>query len=410
MEWPKSWAQPERLKMLEGTPINCLLLAEPAAPAFREAAARAGVEVIEPGGKQVAWALWKEIDWAKPPEPVAIKDGFWPQLARKKGDEADAGPTGAPWLDSNGWIIQLARSRAPGRTVWLKSDPPEAPQNVMRNSFILAVAEAWVFGARRPVWIPEPRFEETWKPMVQALSWMAERRAWGEWTVPAGLLVVSDFSGANEYMSTEVLNLAARQNLPFNACERSSLDAASLRAKRAVLWVDPQLPDAAHLKLLRSFVDAGGLLLCSKAVSASFAKLTPGTADHPRFTFATLGKGRVAASKQDFDDPWILAADAHLLMSRRWDEVRLFNGTSVNWHYTVSPDGKRAVMHLLNYSLRGAGNQVTAQFLAPARAASWHVPSKAAAEPLEIRRPSGRQEVWLPSFDLYAAVELELRG
>jgi hypothetical protein len=410
VDWPAPWAQPERLKVLEGSPVNCLLLSAPASAPLREAAARAHLDLIEPGSKQVAWSLLKEINWADPANPVAIKDGFWPQLAWKKGDEAQAGPTGAPWLDSNSWIIQLARSRAPGRTIWITSEPPADPLSVRPASFLLAVTEAWVFGARRPVWIPADRFDSIWKNIPPALEWMGQHREWTQWSVPASLTVVSDFSGPNEYMSSEVLNLAVRQNILFSALERKRLDAAALRGRRAVLWIDSQAPDAAQTKILRAFVEAGGLLLCQNAAAAPFGKLSPHPDFHTRFSIATLGKGRVAVSRADYDDPWTLISDAHLLTSRRWDPVRLYNGGSLNWHYTLSPDGKRAVLHLLNYSLGPSGNQVSVQFLAPAQSARWYVLSKPTAQSLEIRRSPGRQEIWLPPFDLYAAVELELRG
>jgi len=408
MEWPASWGRPEDLARIKGSPVNCLLFSARADAGLRDAAKQKGIEVLQPGDARLAWHLWKDLDWAKAADPVAIKDGFWPQLSRKAGNSEQAGPTGAPWLDSNGWLLQLARSLAPGRTIWIKSDPPENVKGLSKSAFLLAVLEAWAYGGRRPVWIPADRFDEAWPQVNAALQWMKAQTEWGSWPVPAALVVVSDFAGPNEYTGTEVLNLAARQNIAWTAVEKRTLSGTTLHGRKAVLWIDADAPAGAQGVALRSFVQSGGLVLCLKSAASAFGSLTPQTGAHPRFHIAAVGKGRVAIAAKDWDDPWTLASDAHLLTSRRWDLVRVFNPGSLNWHYTASPDGKKAALQILNYSFRGAGHMVSLKFPVAAKSARFFKLGEGQPHPLELHKSAGGPEVWLPSFDLYSAVELEL--
>lgn len=58
--------------------------------------------------------------------------------------------------------------------------------------------------------------QETWRKIVQAIEFFAARRSWAHYR-PVGLLgVVSDFSGSNEFMSFEVLNLLVAR--PWCTC------------------------------------------------------------------------------------------------------------------------------------------------------------------------------------------------
>jgi hypothetical protein len=96
------------------------------------------------------------------------------------------------------------------------------------------------------------------------------------------------------------------------------------------------------------------------------------------------------------------------MMSRRYDAVRLFNAGSIQWFHTASPDGRRWLVHLVNYSRWGAAHQVVLQSWQAMKEARFH--SSDTAEPviLEVHRETGHEEFYLPRFAVHASVELEL--
>jgi len=415
IEWPSSWQDPALLKLIEAGPVNCILFTAGAPPALRTEAEKRWA--CPPDLK---WRKASEIDWRSPGEVVAISDGVWPGLARSSGGGGgglDAGPTGAPWLDANGWLIQMARSRAPGKPVWIRSEPPENTANLSANGFRLALSEAAAYGAHRPIWLPAELAADiaagksaavtTWERILADARWHLERSRTATWEPFARLLVISDFSGPNEYNGTEVLNLSARRNLSFRIAEPGRFTAQDLRGIQAALYVDAQPWPGPMTAALQKFVEDGGLLLSMQAPAKALKNLRPSKETNPRFDILQCGKGRVAVSRKEYEDPYILAQDAHILMSRRHDAVRLFNAGSLTTFHSSSPDGKRWLVQLLNYSRYGAAHQVSLQTWEKVGAARF-LSLEAPASPLEIHKETGCSEVYLPRFSVYGAVELEL--
>ncbi len=404
-EWPENWSDPALLSLLENTPVNCLLLPGSRLQ-LRGAAESAGFVCPD----TVRWQSWSELDWPNAGELAAIGDGFWPEISRKGGDSEDAGPTGAAWLDANGWLIEMARARAPQATIWLRSDPPEDPRTVLWTHYQLAVAEAWAYGARRPLWLAPPHAEalaagdsearQSWGALMHALTWMRERDPWRAALPFARLAIASDFTGPNQYISTETLLLAARLGIAFVAIERASVTLERLREQRALLWCDPYPVPAA----LRPWVEQGGTLIANAGAAKAWPRGKIADDIHPRFRVYSAGQGRLIESRVEFDDPWVLAKDAHLLMSRRHDAVRLFNAGSLQWRHARLPG--RHLVHLLNYTLRPPAHPVSVQMALPVRSALLHLPAEA-PRPLELRRELGGVEASLPPFAVYAVVEFE---
>ncbi len=418
MDWPAEWQDLALLRLLDNSPVNCLLLPKETPPALRSAAEARLLQCPQ----LPQWRSWKEIDWNAKSPTVFIGDGVWPELSMKGNDAAQdstgSGPTGAPWLDANGWLIRLARGRAAGRPVWLRSDPPENSQNLTTENYLLAQSEADAYGAIRPIWISPAHArqlaagnasaEAMFKRLLANVRWHRERRAWTQWPVVASLVIASDFAGPNEYTASETLLLAARRNLSFLPVESARINPNFLKGRRALLYLDTQPMPAATAAVVQPFVEAGGLLLCLKASAAALRGLRPLAEPHPRFTLHTCGKGRVAVCSGDWDDPYMLALDTHLLMSRRYDAVRLFNAGSLSYFHTASTDGKRWLVQLLNYSRRGAAHQVSLQTWRKVQSARFHSPDLPQPQPLALQREPGQQEVYLPTFKVYGAVELEL--
>src|SRR3974377_1913677 len=117
--WPPSWTDPAPLALFDGGPINCLIFDDLAALQPVADAARAkGFTVFDwktLGGAPLADVKWDSL--AKQPVITGLE---WPRirLSARKFEDADSGPTGAPWIDSNTWVARLAAVRAPPRPLW----------------------------------------------------------------------------------------------------------------------------------------------------------------------------------------------------------------------------------------------------------------------------------------------------
>ena len=58
-----------------------------------------------------------KVAWDTASTIFSSKENVWPglNLETMKGDTAVAGPTGVPWVNSNGWFSLLAGELAPGK-------------------------------------------------------------------------------------------------------------------------------------------------------------------------------------------------------------------------------------------------------------------------------------------------------
>src|SRR5262245_14914218 len=185
----RAWHQPAALEWLRGTVVDCLIVTwasglpqdeeqqdslkpliergrragiqfigwvdEAADIAFAAAKARAsGLSAMASARKiegrsevpiiQVATRPQARWDDAGP--FLIVNDAVWPQIRsniEEGKDHVDAGPTGIPWVNSNGWYVRLAKALSPEKTVWLAVDPSKES----RSSYLVVMADARAFGA-----------------------------------------------------------------------------------------------------------------------------------------------------------------------------------------------------------------------------------------------------------------------
>ncbi len=151
-----------------------------------------------------------------------------------RADAFVAGPTGNPWVDSNGWKIRLESIRHPGARVWVDARPKDL---VSPDSYPLVLADSAAYGGR---WIIslEDRFAAevaqgkadalaSWKKIASAARFFDDRKAWSTYAPEAVVGIVSDFAGDNEYMGGELLNLVARTNQQYRVLLKDKLSPAS---------------------------------------------------------------------------------------------------------------------------------------------------------------------------------------
>ncbi len=419
MRWPAEWRDPSSLELIQNTPINCLVAdggAGALPPAVVEKGRQAGISFVDSKDKSsIVWTERANAPWGGPQAVLAITDAVWPGIQSRSRQEA--GPTGAPWIDSNGWMIQLARTRAHGKNIWIAVEPPAKSDFLRTSVYQLAVADAQAHGAKWVVSLDKQWRDglaqksatamEGWKAVTDALRFFEAHKDWTAYKPLGALGILSDFEGSNEFLAGEVLNLTSRRSVPYRIIEKSRAMAASFAGLKAIVYPDEQAPDAALMKKLVTFVTGGGLLMAPAKFPAP--KGTPGGSDtYGRYDLRRVGKGRIAVAKEESQDPYLIAADVQLLMSHRNDLLRFFNTGTLNCYYTASPDGKKALLHIINYAMRAGGSPVSVAFTRRFRAARIWKLEDAAAAPMELfPTEDGGVEVHLPAFSVYAAVELE---
>jgi hypothetical protein len=399
MRWPGSWKSPSALALLNGTPINWLLVDKDAglAPVI-EQAKQAGLHVAE---------------IAAPPAGVALLKGEWPGVAMSRGGGTSAGPTGVPWVDTNSWRIRLEAARRPGADIWVDA-PPKGPR-VFASSYRTAIADAAAYGGRWVISLDAPLAAAiadgkadalaTWKGIAGTAAFFAARPQWPAYLPEAVVGVISDFAGDNEFLGQELLNLIGRTNQQYAVLVKTRLPEAAFRGLRALIYADSQPPAAGLRKQILDFVSAGGLLITGP--KWGIPPGAPATEEHPRYAARTLGKGRLAIAKADPDDPYVLASDSALLISHRYELLRFWNGGALGSFLTVAPDRKRAVAHLLFYADRGP-DHVSVRILGRYRKASLWTTDRQEPRPLEMEIQKDAVELHLPVVSQYAAAELEV--
>ena len=104
--WPASWTDPRHVALFEGGPVNCLVFDGAAGP-IAEAATMAGLSVIY--ASSLAAAPLAEIKWNTSVPIIAVTGLVWPRMktaASGGPNQAQTGPTGAPWIDSSSWVAR----------------------------------------------------------------------------------------------------------------------------------------------------------------------------------------------------------------------------------------------------------------------------------------------------------------
>ncbi len=394
MRWPDTWTDPSALNLLQGTAIDYLLIGKSEALGpVRARAQQEGLHVADSGAV---------------PAGVTRVKGEWPGVRMSRGGGGAAGgPTGVPWVDSNGWRIRLESALHPETSVWVDARPAA-------GSYLTAIADCASRGGRWIVSLDdtltaglragEPRALDTWKKAAAAAGFFAARKAWAGYAPLAVVGVVSDFTGQNEFFSRELLNLLDRAGQHYRIVLKDRIADAPLASLRALIYTDAEPPTPALRKQILGFVQAGGTLITAPKWGEAPGKRAKGD-EHPRFGWRALGTGRIAWAHADPDDPYLWANDSVVLVSHRYDLVRFWNGGATGSFCTTSADAQQVVAHLLFYANRGpdsASVRIAGRYRA---VKAWTVDG-----PVKVEMESQRDavEVRLPQVSQYVALEMEV--
>jgi hypothetical protein len=399
MRWPAAWRDSSALDLIKGSAIDYLLIEKgPQFESVRTQARQAGLRIGVPD---------------EPPSGVTLIKGQWPGVRTPRLDagRVTAGPTGEPWVDSNGWQVQLAAALHPQAPVWVNAPPPENFR-ASDGAYLIAVADSGAYGGRWVISLDSqlasgvaarrPEALEIWKKTVAAAGFFAQRQAWAGYTAAAVVGVISDFAGDNEAFSRELLNLLARAGQHYRILPKNT--APDLEGLRAVIYADAQQPDANLRKQILGFVDAGGALIASPSWGAAPGAAAKLDDESPLFAARSLGKGKIALAKTPARNPYQWAQDSVVIVSHRYDMVRIWNGGATASYYALSPDRKNAVVHVLFYADRGP-DAASVRIAGRWKAVKAWTPGGPVAT-IETEFQQDAIEVHLPQVPQYVALEL----
>jgi hypothetical protein len=377
MRWPAAWKSPSNLDLLKGTPIK----------------------VIESGA---------------PPAGVTVVKGLWPgiRLSRSGGNsDATAGPTGEPWVNSNGWRVRLAQALHPGEMICVDAVP--SGQVPSAASYVAAFADSAAAGGRWIISLDDKLADriaahdakalETWHRLMAGAAFFNAHKNWAAYVPQAVLGIVSDFQTPQ---SQEVLNLVARTNQQYRVIPASRVTDSSFQDLRAVIYPDAEPPAAEVRETIAAFVRKGGLLIAGPKWG-DVPGSTSASSDHPRFTLRTFGKGKVAIAKVNLDDPYLLASDSAMLMSHRYELLRFWNAGAVSSFYSAAPGGQRAVVQIVSYAMRGT-DSAAVRIAGPYRTAKLLTIEREEARVVPFEIQDNAIEVHLPAVSQYVAIELAI--
>jgi hypothetical protein len=446
----RKWQDPASLAVVEGTPVNCLVVSwaadaaqqqalkpliekgkqaglefvgliegEADKPAAVAAAQAAGLAAVAMEGDAPASAGLPVIPWNKASQVRAsakspilgISDGVFPGLPQAASQAG--GPTNLPWVDSNGAPLLIARALAPDKTVWVGFD---APAKAAAEAYVLAVADPASHGARWVISLDDQLRADltakkqpavdTWKKLIDTVAFFEQHKELRSYQPDGLLAVMSNFTGPDWETSEEAVNLLPRLRHPFRVIPRGRAASASFAGLQAIFYVDKEAPDAALRKKLMAFAtDGGTLFVPSKWPNPEGA--TVAAESYLLFDVRKVGKGRLAVCKEDQPDAYDTVADIQNIMSHRTDLLRLYNAPSANFLYETAAQG-RGVIHLLNYSRRPGSDGPVFFVKEPHKSARLVSPELPAPADLQwAPQEAGGAELALPRLSVYGAIEME---
>jgi hypothetical protein len=447
----RSWQDPASLAVVQGTPVNCLVVSwaadagqqqalkpliekgkqaglefvgliegEANKPAAVAAAQSAGLAAVAMEGDAPASAGVPVIPWNKAAQvrvsaksPIlGISDGVFPGLPQAASQAG--GPTNLPWVDSNGARLLIARALAPGKTLWVGFDPPA---KAAAEAYMLAVADPashgtrWVISLddqlRADLTAKKQPAADTWKKLIDTVAFFEQHKELRTYRPGGRLAVMSNFAGPDYETGEEAINLLPRLRQPCRVIARSLAASASFAGLQAIFYVDKEAPDAALRKKLLAFATDGGILFVPSNWQNPEGSPTPAEA-YLLFSMRAVGKGRLAVCKEAQPDSYDTVADIQNIMSHRNDLLRLYNAPSANFLYETSAQGGQGAIQLLNYSRRPGSDGPVFWVKEPYKLARLVSPELASPEELKFAsQAAGGAELSLPRLSVYGAVELE---
>lgn len=405
---PAHWnsADPKSLDLLKDSPVNCLLVEQPAwSRAFVEPAHQHSIEifgVVRPGDDPVAEtrrAMEAHLDGValegsfqpavlerartllegskmavvelglrsqmrlQGPDPiVGTFQGVWPGIQPQQ--EVKAGPTASAWIDTNTGFLRFARA-ATSAAVWIANTPPPH-QAFPLQRYLQAIGDAGMTGARWVVTLDddflkrllagEDRARADWHTINDALRYYERHNDWRS-AQPFGNLALVEDTNSGALLSGGVLDMIAVKHTPVRPIPASRLSESAIAPSQLAVNVDPQSLDDHQKDVLRAYTRAGGTLLTGP----------------PGWRFPQPRKDQITLEKADLEKLDEIWKEVNSFTGRHNLGARLFNVSSMLSNLLELPDHSQVILHLVNYSDYPVDN-VTVQLLGNYKSATLYRP------------------------------------
>jgi hypothetical protein len=364
-------ARPDSLGLLDGSPINCLLLEKNQWAVDLLTAARARKIVtlgVARTGAEADLALAAAVDgivlegdfaWqrrgSKPvialpgrrgirfdghDEVIGTTQGVWPRIEVEHGGmKTTAAPTGSAWIHTNTGFLRYVRAAARS-TFWMANRPP-AGMELTAIRYDVALADAESTGARwvialddvfaRNLLARQAEALAAWKRLMEHVRFYEAHRDWARLRPRADLALIQDpESGA--LVTGNLLDMLAVLNTPVRAVPSRELTAAMLEGTRVTVTVNPQSYTAEQRALIARFASRGG-----KVVSGPDGWKMP------------LPSGdQITFDKAQYRDLEAIWPELHMAVMRKNFGARMFN-VSGTLTYLLAGE-KQTLLQLVNYT------------------------------------------------------------
>jgi hypothetical protein len=333
---------------------------EPQAAALRKIFAEAQLRVIE-------LTLRRQMNLDSGAAVIGTYQGVWPGIHAEESGETKAGPSGAPWIDTNAGFLRFVRASTKS-AVWIANTPP-AGKSYAATRYIQVIADAAMIGARWVIALDpsfnsrllagEKRALDDWQRISKVLGYYEAHKEWRMAEPFARLALVEDVE-TGALLSGGILDMIAVRHTPVRPVRPRQLSAKSLSAATLAVNVDPESLTPSHKEALTAFTRAGGTLLTGP----------------PGWKFPQPRQDQITLEKDDLkklDDIW---REMNSMTGRRNLGARLFNVSSMLSNIVELPD--QVLIHLANYSdfpvdnvtVHVLGTYKSAKLLSPERDAT----------------------------------------
>jgi hypothetical protein len=423
-DWvPARWFSKDAatLRLVETTPINCLLLERANwSKEFVQAATERGIATLgivqnaadvqeakqigftgtavendfDAGPSAIALSTRSKMKFDSDAKILATRQGIWPGIRGEQ--ETHAAASGAPWIDTNTGFLRFARVSTKA-SIWIANRVPPGPSPPVAR-YLAAIGDAGMTGARWVIDIDkdfaarltrnDAAALKDWQRIVQHVKYYEDHKEWRALGPHATLALIED-PGTGALLSGGVLDMIATKHTPVRPVPARLLEPPALLRATMTVNVDPESLNAHQKEVLRSFTRSGGTLLSGP----------------PGWKFPSLKPDQITLEKDDLEKLDEIWKELNGLTGRKNLGARLFNVSSMLSNLLESPDGKQVVLHLVNYSDYPLEN-IAAHVLGKFRSATLYRPD-APPKKLELYEAEEGTGVDIPLVSALATVVLD---
>jgi hypothetical protein len=333
-------------------------------------------------------------------DPIAgTMQGLWPGIIIENGgSKVMAGPSSAPWIDTNTGFLHFLRA-AMDSVLWIGATPPSEETVTPVERYGIVIADAYAAGARWIVTLDDdlnrrllrgdPKARDDWQRIGAYIRYFEGHREWREYRPFSRMAVLQD-SHSGGMLSASLLDLMFAQHIAVRSVPARRLTNEALDGVRTVINVEPPSEfSASQQQALARFAQSGGVLLNPPA-NWRFGEDTP---------------GRISPNRKQLEriqDIWEILYNA---TARKNFGARSFNTAGILFNVLASPDGKRMLIHLVNYT-GFPGESIAVHALGPWKRARVYQPGAAEKE-LSVYPVKGGTGIDLEKLDVVASLLVE---